>query len=43
MRKTVGYGRNDFVTVKRGDAIQTLKFKKAEPLLSEGWELVNSH
>lgn len=38
--KSAGYGRNDFVTIKKGDAIQSLKYKKAEPLLSEGWELV---
>ena len=38
--KVAGHGRNDFVTIKKGDATQTLKFKKAEPLLSDGWELV---
>jgi len=38
--KGAGYGRNDFVTIKKGDATQTLKFKKAEPLLAEGWEIV---
>jgi preprotein translocase subunit SecA len=36
------YGRNDVVTIKRGDEIQTLKFKKAESLLSEGWDIVQS-
>jgi len=35
-----GYGRNDFVTIKKGDATQTLKYKKAEPLLTEGWEII---
>ncbi len=35
-----GHGRNDFVTIKKGDATQTLKYKKAEPLLAEGWEIV---
>jgi preprotein translocase subunit SecA len=40
MRTSPGYGRNDFVTIKKGDAVQTLKFKKAEPLLAEGWEIV---
>ncbi len=39
--KAAGPGRNDFVTIKKGDATQTLKFKKAESLLSEGWELVS--
>ncbi len=34
------YGRNDEVTIHKGDETQTLKFKKAEPLLSEGWEVV---
>lgn len=33
-------GRNDIVTIRRGSESQTLKFKKAEPLiLNEGWEL----
>ncbi len=41
MVKEKGYGRNDFVTIKKGDTTQTLKFKKAEPLLAEGWELVD--
>ncbi len=35
------YGRNDEVTIKRGDEIQTLKYKKAEPLLIEGWEIIS--
>ena len=39
--KSAEHGRNDFVTIKKGDATQTLKYKKAEPLLSEGWELVS--
>ena len=34
------FGRNDVVTVKRGDEVQTLKYKKAEQLLAEGWEIV---
>ncbi len=34
------YGRNDFVTIQKGEATQTLKFKKAEPLLKEGWEIL---
>ena len=34
------YGRNDMVTIKKGDEMQTVKFKKAEPLLAEGWEIV---
>jgi hypothetical protein len=35
--KTAGYGRNDLITVKKGDETKVLKFKKAEPLLAEGW------
>ncbi|MBU2103999.1 preprotein translocase subunit SecA [Patescibacteria group bacterium] len=34
------YGRNDEVTIKRGEETQTLKYKKAEALLPEGWEIV---
>ena len=37
-----GHGRNDFVTIKKGDATQTLKYKKAESLLQEGWEIIES-
>jgi preprotein translocase subunit SecA len=33
-------GRNDLVTIVRGAERQTLKYKKAEPLLTEGWSLV---
>jgi len=40
--KVTGHGRNDFVTIKKGDATQTLKFKKAEPLLADGWTIVES-
>ncbi|KND50704.1 MAG: preprotein translocase subunit SecA [Parcubacteria bacterium C7867-007] len=32
-------GRNDTVTIRNGDKTQTLKYKKAEPLLAEGWVL----
>lgn len=35
------YGRNDMVTIRRGDETQTLKYKKAEPLLDEGWEIIS--
>jgi preprotein translocase subunit SecA len=34
------HGRNDTVTIRKGSETQTLKYKKAEPLLAEGWELV---
>jgi preprotein translocase subunit SecA len=32
-------GRNDTVTIRKGEETQTLKYKKAEPLLAEGWVL----
>jgi preprotein translocase subunit SecA len=32
-------GRNDLVTVARGQERQTLKWKKAEALLAEGWKI----
>lgn len=35
------YGRNDEVTIRKGDETQTLKYKKAEPLLKEGWTIVS--
>lgn len=38
--RTLAYGRNDEVTIRKGDEVQTLKYKKAEQLLKEGWELV---
>ncbi len=34
-------GRNEMVTITDGNETQTLKFKKAEPLLAEGWKLVS--
>jgi len=34
-----GPGRNDVVTITNGTAEQSLKYKKAEQLLSEGWKL----
>ena len=30
------------VTIKKGSETQTLKYKKAEPLLAQGWELDSS-
>jgi preprotein translocase subunit SecA len=38
--KGVTYGRNDEVTIRKGEETQTLKYKKAEGMLSEGWEVV---
>jgi len=36
-----GHGRNDMVTIKKGAETREIKYKKAEALLSEGWELVS--
>jgi preprotein translocase subunit SecA len=33
-------GRNDTVTIRNGDRTETMKYKKAEPYLAEGWELI---
>jgi preprotein translocase subunit SecA len=35
------FGRNDEVTIRRGEETQTLKYKKAEPLLKDGWAIVS--
>lgn len=34
------YGRNEEVTIRKGEETQTLKYKKAEPLIAEGWTIV---
>ena len=36
----VVHGRNDLVTITNGTDTETIKYKKAEPLLQEGWEVV---
>jgi preprotein translocase subunit SecA len=33
-------GRNDMVTIRNGEKTLTMKYKKAEPYIQEGWELV---
>lgn len=38
---TDAYGRNEEVTITNGTEIKTLKYKKAEALLEQGWELVS--
>ncbi len=38
--KGKSYGRNDLVTIVKGIERQTLKYKKAEPLLAQGWSIV---
>ncbi|MEK7511108.1 MAG: preprotein translocase subunit SecA [Patescibacteria group bacterium] len=40
IRNSEAYGRNDEVTIRKGEETQTMKYKKAEPLLSQGWEIV---
>jgi preprotein translocase subunit SecA len=37
VKKGTESGRNDVVTIRKGEETQTLKYKKAEKLLSEGW------
>ena len=32
-------GRNHIVTIKKGDAVKVLKYKKAQNLLNQGWEI----
>ena len=32
-------GRNQLVTIKKGDAVKVLKYKKATPFLNQGWEI----
>ncbi|MDR1305323.1 MAG: preprotein translocase subunit SecA [Verrucomicrobiales bacterium] len=39
-RNEAKYGRNDLVTIRRGNETQTVKYKKAEPLLVSGWTIV---
>ena len=32
-------GRNQLITIKKGDAVKVLKYKKAQNLLNQGWEM----
>ena len=32
-------GRNQLVTIKKGDAVKVLKYKKAQNFLSQGWKI----
>jgi len=34
-------GRNEQVTIKKGEEIKTMKYKKAQALLDDGWSIVN--
>lgn len=40
--KNKEYGRNDLVVVAKDGEQKELKYKKAEPLLADGWQIVNS-
>lgn len=37
---TKTYGRNEFVTVTDGTETKEMKYKKAEPLIAQGWKVV---
>jgi preprotein translocase subunit SecA len=40
LKRGATHGRNDLVTIEKNGETQTLKFKKAEALLAEGWTIV---
>ncbi|MFA5744855.1 MAG: preprotein translocase subunit SecA [Candidatus Paceibacterota bacterium] len=40
IKNAVGHGRNDLVTLQKGDETKEIKFKKAEPFLADGWTIV---
>ena len=40
-RETIKYGRNEKVTIQKGSESKVLKYKKAQFLLNEGWEIIN--
>jgi preprotein translocase subunit SecA len=40
-QKEKSHGRNDIVTISNGTETKTVKYKKAEPLLKQGWKLVS--
>ena len=42
VRKPAVPGRNELVTLRKGGDTKTVKYKKAEAILREGWELVGS-
>ena len=39
-RNEAKYGRNDLVIIRRGNETQTVKYKKAEPMLVSGWTII---
>jgi peptide deformylase len=38
-RDTKKIGRNELVTIKKGDAVKVLKYKKAQKFINDGWEI----
>ncbi|MFH1178690.1 MAG: preprotein translocase subunit SecA [bacterium] len=42
IRNVPGHGRNDIVTLRKGDETKEIKFKKAEAFLADGWEIAKS-
>ena len=36
-------GRNEKVTISNGSETKVLKYKKAQPLLSDGWDIVTDN
>jgi len=38
-RKEKKIGRNQLVTIKKGEAVKILKYKKAQNFLNQGWEI----
>ena len=40
IRKSEKIGRNEKVKIKNGSETKVLKYKKAEPLLKTGWEII---
>lgn len=36
------YGRNDLVTIRKGNDTKTIKYKKAEPFLADGWIIIEN-
>tara|TARA_R100000008_G_scaffold82924_1_gene67713 strand:- start:900 stop:1535 length:636 start_codon:yes stop_codon:yes gene_type:complete len=39
VREEKKIGRNQLVTLKKGDAVKVLKYKKAQKFLNQGWEI----
>jgi preprotein translocase subunit SecA len=40
IRNTSEYSRNDIVTLRKGNETKEIKFKKADPFLADGWEII---